>query len=159
MQGYGVTDKGFVMKRLDTILEEIHGELKEGFGFDTRLQKPSFLNVLGTTFAGQIADLWETAQDSYYAKYPATATGISLDNAVQYGGIRRTANRRTAYQFHCTGDDGTYVREAVVPTNTSPEGRLYSAGEFRITRDAFNSVDIVVAAVQAGTYTVVINGT
>ncbi len=159
MSDYGVTDKGFVLKRMDTILEEIHSDLTEGFGFDTRLQRPSFLDVLSTTFAGQIADLWETAQDSYYAKYPATSTGINLDNSVQYGGIRRAANKRTAYPLHCTGDDGTYIREdAIVATNTNPEIRLYAAEEFQITRDAFNSVDIIVAAIQIGVYTVTING-
>lgn len=159
MPDYGVTDKGFVLKRLDVILEEIHADLTEGFGFDTRLENPSFLNTLVTTFAGQIADLWETAQDSYYAKYPATATGLNLDNAVQYGGIRRAANRRTSYPLHCTGQDGTYIRDdAVVATDTSPEIRLYAANEFRITRDAFNAVDIVVAAAQEGVYTVSING-
>lgn len=159
MPDYGVTDKGFVLKRLDTILEEVHGDLTEGFGFDTRLENPSFLNVLVTTFAGQIADLWETAQDNYYAKYPATATGLSLDNAVQYGGIRRAASRRTSYRLHCTGQDGTYITEdAVVATDTSPEIRLYAANEFRITREACNSADIVVAVAQPGVYTVSVNG-
>lgn len=159
MSDYGVTDKGFVLKRMDTILEEIHGDLTEGFGFDTRLQRPSFLDVLVTSFAGQIADLWETAQNGYYAKYPATATGINLDNSVQYGGIRRAANKRTAYPLHCTGDDATYIREkAIVATNTNPEVRLYAAEEFQITRDAFNSVDVVVAASQSGIYAVTING-
>ena len=159
MPDYGVTDKGFVLKRLDTILEEIHTDLTEGFGFDTRLESPSFLNVLVTTFGGQIADLWETAQDSYYAKYPATATGLNLDNAVQYGGIRRAANKRTSYPLHCTGQDGTYIRDdAVVATNTSPEIRLYVANEYQITREAFNAVDVVVAAAQEGVYTVSING-
>ena len=64
MSEYGITDKGFVIKRLDTILEEIHSDLTDGFGTDTRLTGTSFLNTLVTTFAGQIADLWETAQDS-----------------------------------------------------------------------------------------------
>lgn len=43
MEEYGVTDKGFVIKRLDTIMEEIHSDLTEAFGFDTSLTKPSFL--------------------------------------------------------------------------------------------------------------------
>ena len=83
MPEYGVTDEGFVLKRLDTIMEEVHADLTAGFGVDTRLNGSSFLNTLVTTFCGQIADLWETAQDSYYAKFPATATGVNLDNAVQ----------------------------------------------------------------------------
>ena len=135
---YGVTDQGFVLKRLDTIMEEIHADLTEGFGVDTRLAGTSFLNTLVTTFSGQIAELWEVAQDSYYAKYPATATGVNLDNAVQYGGIRRAAARKTRYSLHCTGDDGTLVREGVqVATDTKPEIRLSAAAEFSIARDHF----------------------
>ena len=37
MSDYGVTNQGFVLKRMDTILEEIHSDLTEGFGVDTRL--------------------------------------------------------------------------------------------------------------------------
>ncbi len=160
MSDYGVTDQGFVLKRMDVILEEIHSDLTEGFGVDTRLSDTSFLDTLVTTFAGQIAELWETAQDSYYAKYPATAAGVNLDHAVQYGGIRRMPNKRTCYPLHCTGDDGAYIQdEAVVATNTMPEVRLYSAGEFQITRENFNAVSIKVAVVERGAvYTVTING-
>lgn len=160
MSDYGVTDQGFVLKRMDTILEEIHSDLTEGFGVDTRLSGTSFLDTLVTTFAGQIADLWETAQDSYYAKYPATAMGVNLDNAVQYGGIRRMPNKRTCYPLHCTGDDGAFIREeAIVATNTMPEVRLYAADEFQITREKFNAVCIKVAVVENdAVYSVTING-
>lgn len=159
MPDYGITDKGFVLKRLDTILEEIHTDLTDGWGVDTRLAGTSFLNTLVTTFGNQIANLWETAQDSYYAKYPATATELNLDHAVQYGGIKRAGDKRTSYILHCTGDDGTYVREnAIVATNTTPEIRLFSADEFQITRDKFNKVSVVVASEDTGVYTVSING-
>ena len=87
MDKYGVTEKGFSIKRLDEILEELHTDLSEGFGFNTRMDPQSFLNVLIVTFGGLISELWEVAQDSYYAKYPSTAEGVSLDNAVQYGGM------------------------------------------------------------------------
>lgn len=160
MAGYGVTNEGFIIKRLDTIMEEVHSDLTEGFGVDTRLLGTSFLNTLVTTFCNQIAELWETAQDSYYAKYPATATGVNLDNAVQYGGIRRTPDRRTVYPLHCTGDDGTIVREeAQVATNTKPEIRLSASEEFEISRSSFNSVVIAVAAEQSNAvYSITING-
>lgn len=159
MAQYGVTDKGFVIKRLDAIMEEIHTDLTEAFGFDTRLTKPSFLDTLITTFSYQISDLWETAQDSYYAKYPATATGVSLDNSVQYGGIRRAANKRTTYLLHCTGDDGTVVGDdVVVATDTSPEIKLKNAKEFEITRNAFNRVGIKIASAEVGLYSIAING-
>ena len=158
MPDYGVTEKGFVLKRMDTILEEVHEELTAGYGVDTRLLRPSFLDVLVTTFCGQIADLWETAQNSYYAKYPTMADGVNLDNAVQYGGIRRKAAQKTCYPLHCTGRDGTFVREGViVATDTNPEIRLTSS-EFQITRSACNAASIKVAVAQEGVYTIAING-
>ena len=48
MAEYGITDKGFEIKRLDEILEELHSELSGKFGFNTRLDPQSFLNVQHT---------------------------------------------------------------------------------------------------------------
>jgi len=160
MSNYGVTDKGFVLKRMDVIQEEVHTDLSEGFGFDTRLADTSFIKTLVTTFCGQIAELWETAQDEYYAKYPSTATGVNLDNAVQYGGIRRKQKSQNMYPLHCTGIDGTVVRsDVIVASDTSPEVRLYAANEFTITRTSCNEISIKVAVAQANNdYTVTING-
>ena len=107
MSDYGVTEKGFVIKRLDVILDEIHSDLTEKFKFNTRQDPQSFLNVLVTTFGGKISELWEVAQNSYYAKYPSTAEGASLDYAVQYGGIKREKNSYSYYKLHCKGEDGT----------------------------------------------------
>ena len=159
MANYGLTDNGFVIKRLDTILDEIHEELSDGFGIDTRISKPSFLDVLVTTFAGQIANLWEVAQDSYYAKYPSSATGVHLDNSIQYGGIRREMAARTIYPLHCTGIDGTKVRRHTpVATNTNPETRLYAINDFEISRSKFNSCRLKVVAVENANYSITING-
>ena len=159
MANYGLTDNGFVIKRLDTILNEIHEELSDGFGIDTRISKPSFLDVLVTTFAGQIANLWEVAQDSYYAKYPSSATGVHLDNSIQYGGIRREMAARTIYPLHCTGIDGTKVRRHTpVATNTNPETRLYAINDFEISRSKFNSCRLKVVAVENANYIITING-
>lgn len=159
MANYGLMDNGFVIKRLDTILNEIHEELSDGFGIDTRISKPSFLDVLVTTFAGQIANLWEVAQDSYYAKYPSSATGVHLDNSIQYGGIRREMAARTIYPLHCTGIDGTKVRRHTpVATNTNPETRLYAINDFEISRSKFNSCRLKVVAVENANYSITING-
>ncbi len=160
MSEFGVTKQGFVLKRMDKIMEEVHADLTEGYGFDTRLSDTSFLGVLITSFCGQMAELWEVAQDDYYSKYPATAIGVNLDNAVQYGGIRRMPSKQTCYPLHCTGNDGSYIREkAIVATNTMPEIRLYSAEEFHITRENCNSLSVEVAVVERqATYSVSING-
>lgn len=153
--GYGVTNEGFVLKRLDTILDELHADLTDGFDVNTNVQESSFLNVLVTTFANQIAELWETAQDSYYSKFPATANGVNLDNAVQYGGISRAAAKRTVFPLHCTGDDGTYIpTSAVVGTSTLPQIKLIASQSFKIERANCNKISIVVASESAGTFSI-----
>ena len=159
MSDYGVTKNGFVLKRMDTILKEIHADLTEGFGVDTRLSKTSFLNVLVTTFANQIANLWEVGQESYYAKYPATATGINLDNAVQYGGIRRKEKKKTVYPLYCTGMDGTTVPEGHnVGTSTTPQVKLTAQSAYTISRSTANAIAIRVAlAEENAIYKVTIN--
>lgn len=160
MSEYGVTENGFDMKRLDTIIDEINNDLSEGWGVDTSLIRPSFLDTLVTTFSNQIAELWETAQASYYAKFPSTATGINLDNAIQFGGVTRLAARQTIYPLHCTGIDGTVVsKEMLVGTDTNPQITLSPSAEFTITRDDFNEVSIRVSAEESGEYLVSVNGT
>lgn len=156
---YGITQAGFEIKRMDDILDEIHADLTEGFGVDTQQSDNSFLDVMVITFANQIADLWETAQDSYFSKYPSTAEGINLDNAVQFGGVRRTPAQPTIYPLHCTGDDGTELDAGVtVGTTTMPEQRLYLDKSTEISRDSCNSLDVRVVSVVVGdTYSIVIN--
>ena len=160
MADYGVTEKGFVIKRLDVILEEIHSDLTEDFQFNTRQNPQSFLNVLVTTFGGKISELWEVAQNSYYAKYPSTAEGANLDNVVQYGGIKREKNSYSYYKLHCKGEDGTTVRQgAVVATSTAPQMKLNAVSEFKITRDRFNCAEVRIAAVcKDSLYSVSVNG-
>ena len=161
MPEYGVTDKGFVLKRLDTILEEVHTDLTAGFGVDTRLSGTSFLNTLVTTFCGQIADLWEVAQNSYYSKFPGTATGVNLDNAVQYGGIRREAAKQTCYPLHCTGENGETVRKGTkvaTPDSVHPTVSLFAASDFTFSLDSFNEAVITVSALHPrGAYSVIFN--
>lgn len=156
---YGVTQNGFVLKRMDTILEEVHANLSEGYGFDTRLNPQTFLNVLTMSFVSQVSDLWEVAQNSYYAKYPTTAEGVNLDNAVQYSGIRRQKSKKTYYPIHCTGSDGTFVRNGVIIASTTlPPIKLLSASEFTINRESFNRVSVRIVALAKGDYSVSING-
>ncbi len=159
MSEYGVTPQGFVPKRLDVITQEIHAELTRGFGVDTTLNPQSFLNVLVTGFADKIAELWELTQEVYLSQYPSSAEGQSLDNAVQYGGIRRLEEQPTWYPMHCAGVDGTVVPAGTIlssTTNPAVRFRAYAAG--KIDRANFNRVSVKIAALQEEVYTVGING-
>ncbi len=145
MPDYGVTDNGFVIKRLDTISADIHARLKEEWGVDTTIDPQSLIGVLVTSFADRIAELWEVAADTYFAMYPSSATGVNLDNAMQYGGVIRLKKARTVYNLKCVGKDGTEIPYGTtVKSATQPVKTLQCAKAQTISRNNFRSISVAV---------------
>ena len=157
---YGLTPQGPNIKRLDTILEEIHADLSEGWKVNTRLNPSSFLNVQLTAFADKIAELWELGEEIYNAMYPWSAENADLDNAVQFGGITREEARPTIYPLHCECVEGTSIpRGSRVRSNTNPSVEFLATANGIVSRGAFNRAKVRIAALQApGIYTVALNG-
>ena len=161
MSEYGVTESGYQIKRLDELIEELHTDLSRDFGYNTRLNPKSYLNVMLTDFADKLAELHEIAESIFYSQYPYSAENASLDNAVQYGGITREEARPTYYPVHAECVDGTTLpRGSMIKTNTNPAIQFYALQDTTVTRNAFNTVKVRVAVVQKESlYTVVLNAT
>lgn len=160
MPEYGLTPKGPNIKRLDVILEDMHSSLTEKLGINTRQNPQSLLNHLLTNVADRIAELWEFGEDVYYSQYPATAEGISLDNAAQFGGSTRESAAKSYYPIHCTGKDGTKLAAGtLIASDTNPTTQLSIKEAREITRTSFNRAKIRIASLEArDIYTVAING-
>lgn len=158
---YGLTPKGPNIKRLDVIIDQLHDRLSEKFGVNTRQNPESVLNVLITIFSDALAEVWEFGEDNYYAKYPTSAEGVDLDNAVQYGGVVRETAQKSFYPVHCKGKDGTVMTiGTLIASDTNPAVQLELLESKEITRSAFNKVEIKVAAVENNSvYQVIINET
>lgn len=159
MPDYGLTPQGFVRKRLDVIVDEIHGDLSTAWGINTKLNPASYLNVLVTAFADKVAELWEVAEDNYHSMYPSSAEDISLDNASQFGGSTRENPAKTYYPMHCTGLDGTTLAAGtLVASNTNPPISFAATEDSLITRESFNKASISVVTVADHTdYSVALN--
>lgn len=157
---YGVTEKGFVMKRFDTIMAEVQADLSGALGFDVSQNPQSLLNsALITPFCDKLAELWEVAQDSYYAKYPSTAEGVNLDNACQYGNVFRKGNKHTGYVIHCTAKDGTVVPAgSLIKSVTNPPVQLKCVQDSRVCRESCNAICIKPVIAAPGTYTIGLGG-
>lgn len=158
--GYGLTAKGPNIKRLDTILEDLHKGLSERWGVNTRQNPESLLNHMLTNIADRLAELWEFGEDVYYSQYPSTAEGASLDNAAQFGGSTREEAAKSYYPIHCTGKDGTKLAAGtLIASATNPATQLSIKEAREITRTSFNRVRIRIASLEAqDVYTVAING-
>ena len=160
MAEYGLTLKGPNIKRLDTIMEEFHDDLSEGWNVNTRLNPNSYLNVQMTAIADKIAELWELGEDIYHAKYPWSAEGANLDNAVQYGGIAREGPQATIYPVHTECIDGSVIPSGTrIRTDTNPAVEFMTRTAEVVSRSAFNRAQVRVAALQINAiYTVALNG-
>lgn len=161
MPEYGITETGLRIKRFDTILSEINAFQTEGFGVQVGANTRSFLNVLNTSVADKIAELWELGADIYHNLSPMSAEGAALDNAVQFGGNSREKARSTYYPIHCECMEGvTLDEETLIESDTNPAIKFLSAEERTISRSAFNKAKVKVVSTQAGeAYTVALNGT
>lgn len=115
MAEFGVTDTGFVLKRLQDILNEQRQKAVELFqdlvepGDTVDTSDSSALGRLIAIDSGGDADLWEVAQMVYSAFDPNSATGIALDNLVAYGGIQRQGESATTAVGLFTGDNSTNI--------------------------------------------------
>lgn len=159
MNEYGVTPAGFVPKRLDEIRDGINQRIREATGIDVSINPQSVIQVLVTGIADEIAAMWETAQDAYYAMYPSSAEGISLDNAMQFGGVLRERDRRTVYNLKCTGENGTVIPYGtMVSSDTQPEKFFKCFSEQTISINNFREVAIRVLDISVDQLMVTVNG-
>lgn len=160
MPDYGVTKNGVVLKRLDTIMEELHDDLSQGWNVNTRLNPKSYLNVQLTAFSDKIAEIWEFGGEIYHSMYPSSAEDISLDNAAQFGGSTREPAAKTYYPIHCTGVDGTVIpSDTTIRSDTNPSITFMASESKVLSRSSFNKARIkVLTAEPATAYTVALNG-
>lgn len=161
MADYGLTTKGPNIKRLDVILDEMHDDMTETLGVNTRQNPQSLLNHLLTNVADRIAELWEFGGDVYYSQYPSSAEGVSLDNAAQLGGTTRESAAKSYYHILCTGTDGTTIPSGtLIASTTSPATILTLSADAEITRSAFNKATVILASPDdTAALGVAINGT
>lgn len=112
---FGITDAGFILKRLQDILTEQRAKAVElfqdqvGVGDVVDTSDSSVIGRLINMDAFGDADLWEVAQLTYNAMDPNSATGIALDNIVQYGGISRQGPSSSTSVGLFAGDNGTLI--------------------------------------------------
>ena len=161
MQKYGLTDRGPNIKRLDVILAEMQESMTKKLGVNVGQNTQSFLNHLLTNAADRIAELWEFGEEVYYSQYPSSATGVSLDNAAQFGGSTREMPAKSYFHILCTGQDGTVIPAGtLIATDTSPATSLTLPSDSVITRAAFNKAAVILASPGAtAALGVALNGT
>ncbi len=153
MANYGITDQGFTLKRLQDILTEQRQKAVELFqdlllpGEIVDTSASSALGRLIALDAPGDADLWEVAQQSWSALDPNSATGISLDNLAQYGGVARFPASASTAQGLFAGSNGTLIAGGSVVSSLDTNNQFTVSGSVALSPSVSAGVTLTVQTV------------
>jgi len=128
---YGVTETGFVPKRLTDVLESLRKRFRDQFGqiaVDDDSVPGQIIGIIGE----RLALLWEGQEKSYQSSFRSTAYGVSLDGTAQLVGLVRLEATPSIVSCLMTSDNPS----GSVPVPDTAQGRVQTTDEIFQIRDA-----------------------
>ena len=157
----GVTDAGFIIKRLADILADDRALAVQLFqdliqpGDQVDVSDSSALGRLISLAAPSEADLWEAAQEVYAAFDPNSATGIALDNLVAYAGITRKEQTFTTSSILVAGDTNTLIPVGQTVSSSTTGEQFTTVGAISLSPSNASGITVSVVTLQNSTaYTI-----
>src|SRR5690606_6865013 len=152
----GLTDQGLTIKRQREVISDLKDEAQPIFqdlvppGDIVDTGDSSTIGRLVGLVSVPIADLWEVAQQVYLAFDPNSATGIALDNLVQYAGLTRNPPSATTATVVVWGNEGTFI-PAFTSQVRSEDSNLYEVTiSVQLDRDQCNGFRFTIPSVTSG---------
>lgn len=157
----GLTDAGFIIKRLADILADDRALAVQLFqdliqpGDTVNTDDSSALGRLISLAAPSEADLWEAAQEVYAAFDPNSATGIALDNLVAYAGLTRKEQTFTTSSILVAGDTNTLVPVGQTVSSSTTGEQFTTVGAISLAASNASGITVSVVTLQDSTaYTI-----
>jgi uncharacterized phage protein gp47/JayE len=162
MADYGVTPAGFVRPRLPEIRVEIIEAMRanlraKALPDDIETRPDSVMGVVIDTFADREAALWEMGEGVYYAMYPGSAVGASLDRSVSFSGVKRLQAERSRAYVVAYGLQSTVVPAGAQIRHRSTQNIWETAAAVTISAAAAADVRVVPAVQGNATYTITVD--
>jgi uncharacterized phage protein gp47/JayE len=155
---YGVLVTGFSRMRLPEIRQLIIDTLNTTLGITFETRPDSITGQFIDTFAEREAALWELAEAVYHAMYPISATGVNLDHAVSFAGVRRLFAQSSIAWCVCYGVETTTIPAGSIIRNSSTQDNFLLDADVTISRQS--AIDVTVGindAVVGNQYWIQIN--
>lgn len=130
----GLTDKGYQRRTYAEILEDKIQRAKEFLGDDIDTSDQSVLGKYLRINAYDQAISEEEIEQVYYARFPSTASGQSLDRLCVFAGISRNPASAAMYVVKVTGTAG-YAIPAGFLVATDTEVTYWTTAEYTIGTD------------------------
>ena len=144
-----LTDLGYERPTLEDLLEKQRERAKLLFGEDIDTNDNTPLGKFIRLNVADLADVYEILEMIYYARFPNTATGISLDRLCPFAGISRNPATCAAHNVRFIGTAGEYVPEAFMVSTADGDITFHTYDSLLIGENG--TVDGVVYCETAGT--------
>lgn len=157
----GLTDAGFVIKRLADILADDRALAVQLF--QDLVQPNDIVDTSDSSALGRLislaapseADLWEAAQEVYAAFDPNSATGIALDNLVAYAGLTRKEQTFTTSSILVAGDTNTLIPVGQTVSSSTTGEQFTTTGAISLAASNASGITVSVVTLQNSTvYTI-----
>lgn len=157
---YGLTEDGFVLKRLPDIVAEIQTSLRTALGSGINLIADELLGQIVGIWSEREALQWEAMQAIYNSFSPSLASGVSLDNAVSITGIQRLEATKGTGVVTAYGTLATVIPAgSIVSVSGNPDSRFVTTSDNTIAAGVNEVQDIDFSAVpDAGEWTLIFDG-
>lgn len=143
-----LTDLGFERPTYDDLLEAQIDRAKELFGEDIDTNESTPLGKYIRLNVADIADCYEILEGIYYARFPHSATGTSLDRLCPFAGISRNQATYATHKVVFHGTAGEYVPEGFEVSNTDGTLIFHTYDAIQIGEDG--TVEAEVECEEAG---------
>jgi uncharacterized phage protein gp47/JayE len=136
--------------RLPEIRQSILAALNSTIGINFESRTDSITGQFIDTFAEREAALWELVEAVYHAMYPISATGINLDHAVSFAGVRRLFAQQSSAWAACYGVEGTVISSGSIISNATTQDNYLLDTTITITRNSVIDFTVQVNTVVLG---------
>lgn len=143
----GLTEKGFERPTFNDILDAKVEKAKELFGEDIDTSEFSVFGKFIRINAFDLAKAYEDLELIYYARFPNTAAGVSLDRLCVFAGIKRNPATAARHQVSITGTAGFVVPAGFV---VSTENEITFKSVEDVAIDTAGTGTLLVECIEAG---------
>lgn len=147
-----LTEQGFKRPIFSELLETQIQRAKEFWGENIETDEKTALGKFIRLTVYDLARAYEELEATYYARFPNTARGTSLDRVCVFAGITRNPPTEATHKIRITGTSG-YTIEYGTLIGTADGVIFYVTEDVTIpeSEDETGTVDVVVACSELGT--------
>ena len=138
----GLTDKGFYRPTFNEILQDKINRAKQLFGENVKTDELSVLGKFIRIEAYDLSKMYEDLESTYYARFPNTASGVSLDRLCAFVAITRNPPTAAVHKVTLTGTAG-YVIPIGLEVGTDNDITFYNVSEVTIPSSGVAEINVM----------------